>query len=247
MKGKAVMGISQTSGPAGGSSMAGASSGVQARDISCSFRRKTVLENVSFDAHQGDCIGIAGINGSGKSTLLSILSGIRKPSSGSFVCFGQDLFKDRMAFHSTVDYLPQDNPLLDDLSVLDNLKLWYGRRIPDDLPVLDELMLRDMLHLKVRSLSGGMKRRLSIACAIAEDQPVLIMDEPTSSLDLHQKEIIGKYIRSYTQNGGIAVLSTHDEQEIRMCSVLYYLSGRSLLRIKADDAVRLLKEGRDSL
>ena len=215
-------------------------------NIHCSFRRKKVLENVSFKAYPGDCVGIVGINGSGKSTLLSILAGIQKPYLGTFHCFGHEMFRERSLFPRLVAYLPQENPLLPELTARDNLRLWYGRHIPEDFPILDELSLREMLPMKVKSLSGGMKRRLSIACAVAENQRILILDEPTSSLDLSQKEIIGRYIRSYTENGGIAILSTHDEREIRMCNALYYLMGNTLVPVSADEAIRLLKSGMDA-
>ena len=216
---------------------------MEVRDICVRFRRKTVLDRVSFKAVSGDCVGILGINGSGKSTLLSVLAGILKPSSGSFTCSGHEMMRERRLFPRMIAYLPQENPLMEDLSALDNLKLWYGKNIPAGLPVLDQLLLREMLTMKVKDLSGGMKRRLSIACAVCENQRIMILDEPTSSLDLHQKEIIRRYVLDYTGRGGIAVMSTHDEQEIRMCTSLYYLSGSTLCRTNADEAVKRLKEG----
>ena len=211
------------------------------RDISLSFRKKRVLEHISFEAASHDCVGIVGRNGSGKSTLLSILAGISKPASGSFQCGGHEMFREKSLFPRMIGYLPQENPLLEDLTAMDNLRLWYGRRVPDDLPVLDELLLREMLPLKVKALSGGMKRRLAIACAVAEGQRILILDELTSALDLYQKEIIGGYIRSYTEQGGIVILSTHDEQEIRMCSTLFYLENAKMREIGAEEAITLLK------
>ena len=212
-------------------------------EMSRSFRKKNVLDRVSFTASAGDCVGIVGINGSGKSTLLSILAGIGKPTSGRFTCFGREMIGNKAAFEKLIGYLPQENPLLEDLSSQDNLRLWYGGHVPSDLPVLDELQLRELLPLKVRSLSGGMKRRLAIACAAAKNQSVLIMDEPPSSLDLHQKEIIRNYIRTFISRGGIVILSTHDEQEMRLCTRLFYLKSGVMSRVLADEAAAMLRAG----
>ena len=216
---------------------------VTANDIKCGYRRKTVLDHVSFELSPGMCVGIVGINGSGKSTLLSVLAGIRQPLSGSFTCFGHDLFRERTLFPRMVGYLPQDNPLMEDLTVFDNLKLWYGNDIPSDADVLKELRIWELISMKVKSLSGGMKRRLSIACAVSENQPVLILDEPASSLDLHQKEIILDFMKSYTLRGGIILLSTHDEQEITSCDSVYYLKNGTAERTPAETAIRMLKDG----
>ena len=88
-----------------------------------------------------------------------------------------------------------------------------------------------------------MKRRLSIACAISQDQPVLILDEPSSSLDLHQKKIISDYILSYSGNGGIVLVSTHDREEIRLCTQVYYLEEGRAVEVDAEEAIRRLREG----
>ena len=218
-------------------------SGILVSRVSQSYGKKKILTDISFSAPPGSIIGIIGINGGGKSTLFSILSGIRKPTGGSFYCFGHDMFHEREAFRELIGYLPQENPLLEDLSVLDNLRLWYGRNIHMDMPILTQLQLRELLPLKVKSLSGGMKRRLSIACAVALSQPVLVLDEPSSSLDLHQKKIISDYITSFADNGGIILLSTHDMGEIRLCTHLFYLEDGTAVPMHAEEAIRRLQAG----
>ena len=219
------------------------SPGIRVEHISQKFGKKVILKDVSFEAKSGDCIGILGINGSGKSTLLSILAGIHRPKGGSFICFGTDMFRESDAFRKMIGYLPQENPLLMDLTVYDNLRLWYGRKITPDLPVLHQMQLTEMLPEKVSNLSGGMRRRLAVACAVAADQKVLVLDEPTSSLDLHQQMIIRDYIKAYAGRGGIVILSTHDIPEIELCSSLYYLENGVADRTDLSAAVRRLQEG----
>ena len=211
--------------------------------ISHRYKRKTVLEDADFSVARGTCVGVIGINGGGKSTLLSILAGVKKPSGGDFVCYGHQMFRERALFPKLIGYLPQQDPLLPDLSARDNLRLFLGKRVTEDLAVLEKLQLKDLLDLKVRSLSGGMKRRLAIACAVCLDQPVLIMDEPSSALDLHQKEIIRRYIREYTEEGGIVLLSTHDPLEIDLCDERYYLENGRTVPVSSDEALERLRKG----
>ena len=212
------------------------------RQITQRYGRRKVLRDISFTAEPGSCVGIIGINGGGKSTLLSILAGVRYPRSGSISFQGRNMLK-KSASRQLAGYLPQGDPLIEELTVYDNLKLWYGGKVREDLPVLQELQLSDLLHMRVKNMSGGMKRRLAIACAVANDQPLLILDEPSSSLDLHQKKIIQDYIRNYTARGGIVVLSTHDIMEIRLCTQLYYLENGTTVPVDVDEAVRKLQEG----
>ena len=228
-------------------------SGLSVSRIQFRYGKKQVLENVSFQAEAGAIVGIAGINGGGKSTLLSILAGVRRPMGGSFVCFGRELIgaakkvssgsEERRGFRELVGYLPQDNPLLEELTVRDNLRLWYGGDIPEDLPVLEQMQLKHLLSDRVKSLSGGMKRRLAIACAVSNSQPVLVLDEPSSSLDLHQKKIISDYILDYTGKGGIVIISTHDMEELKLCTQLYYLENGTGVSIGAEEAIERLRSG----
>ena len=217
--------------------------GIVVSHISQNYGKKTVLKDVSFIAGPGTVVGITGINGGGKSTLLSILAGIRRPSAGSFTCFGEDILKNREAARRLIGYLPQDNPLLEDLTAFDNLRLWYGQAIDQNMPVIRQMQLAELLPVKVKNLSGGMKRRLAIACAVSSNQPVLILDEPSSSLDLHQKRIISDYILEYTANGGIVLLSTHDMEEIKLCTSVYYLEDGVGVEVEAQEAIERLRNG----
>lgn len=208
-----------------------------ASQISKSFfhGKKKVLENISFDAHGGECIGILGANGCGKSTLLSILAGILKADSGSLFLNGTELLHKKRSQKTSpaIGYVPQEYPLLEELSALDNLKLWYA-----DSPLsLDKelsssflamLGIPDFLKVRVRQMSGGMKKRLSIGCAAAKDPRVLILDEPGAALDLVCKERIAFYLKNYKDSGNMIIIATHEEQEINFCDRLYLLKDGSL-------------------
>lgn len=128
-----------------------------------------------------------------------------------------------------IGYVPQENPLIQDLTVKDNLKLWYC-----DSPLDMEKELRDgflkllgidkMLKIPVKKLSGGMKKRVSIGVSMWADPKVLILDEPSAALDLVAKKDIREYLKTYLKSGRTVLLATHDEDELDICSKIYVMS-----------------------
>ena len=195
------------------------------------YGRNRVLTGASFAADRGDCAGIIGSNGTGKSTLLRILAGVLRANGGRCLWQGEDLLRHPSLRARTVAYVPQGTPLIEELSALDNLRLWYT---PKDLErSLDEGRLRDLgvpdfLKTTASRLSGGMRKRLSIGCALARDPSVLLLDEPTAALDLVCKERILETFESFRRSGGLLVLVTHDQWEMELCSQLHLLSGGKL-------------------
>jgi ABC-2 type transport system ATP-binding protein len=188
--------------------------------------KKQVLQDVSFKAEKGECVGILGANGCGKTTLLSIMAGVRKADGGKLFYNGENAFESRRVFKRYAGYVPQENPLIGELSARDNLRLWYGRTAFNSAlngGIIKRLGIDEYLNKRVDKLSGGMKRRLSIAIALADNAPVLIMDEPGAALDIYGKEEIRNYIGAFAKSGGTVIMSTHDETEIQMCDTLYIM------------------------
>lgn len=194
--------------------------------LSFSYRRKKVLTDISFTAKEGDFIGIIGKNGCGKSTLLSILAGVRKAASGTVTLDGAPLFLKRQAPSRTVGYVPQLNPLLPELSVWDNLRLWRKTDAAGEAgrqKLYDEMLLTELFKTPVAKLSEGMKKRVSIASVLQNKPKLLVMDESSAALDLPCKEIIHRQLQTFTQSGGILLFTTHEEAEFALCSSLYIL------------------------
>lgn len=201
---------------------------IEIKNIRKSYGRKEVLKDITFKAEGGECVGILGGNGCGKSTLLSILGGVRRPSDGSFIIDGEDMLRNHKMRSSTVGYLPQGTPLLEELSAYDNLRLWYDKAaLEKELSEgkLHMLGIDSFLKVPVHKMSGGMKKRLSIGCAVAHTPKLLLLDEPSSALDLICKENIRDFIISHKQNGGTVFLTTHDERELTLCDRLYIIKG----------------------
>lgn len=205
-------------------------------DIKLHYGKKQVLNGVSFQLNAGECIGILGTNGCGKSTLLKILAGALPPTAGNVCYNGIHACLNRHIFRNHVGYVPQDNPLMEDLTVRDNLRLWYADSTLDlkrelDQGILHMLELHTVLKAKVHTLSGGMKKRLSIGCALANQPSVLILDEPTVSLDLPCKEEIRSFLQLYLENGGAIVITTHDVSDFELCNKLFALKNGILEEI----------------
>ncbi|MBE7025677.1 MAG: ABC transporter ATP-binding protein [Ruminococcaceae bacterium] len=199
---------------------------VSVEKIQKSYGKKTVLRDITMQAGPGECIGILGGNGSGKSTLLQILAGVTRPDGGKFLYEGKSLFGDSARRAAAVGYVPQGTPLIEELSAKDNLRLWYT---PEAMEaslsggVLALLGIGDFLKTRVLHMSGGMKKRLAIGCAVAHNPPILLLDEPSAALDLPCKERIAEYLLAYKAAGGTVLLATHDLQEVELCDSLYIL------------------------
>lgn len=194
---------------------------IEVRHVQKKYRRKTVLRDVTVSAGPGECIGILGGNGSGKSTLLKTLAGVLRPDGGSFTLGGADLFRDHKRRAAAVGYVPQGTPLLRELTAMDHLRLWYR---PEALRrglsggVLEMLGVTGFLKTPVGKMSEGMKKRLSIGCALASNPRVLLLDEPSAALDLVCKANILDYFCMYRNRGGILLIATHDPQELELCT-----------------------------
>lgn len=211
--------------------------------ISKTFKKK-VLDELSMTASSGDCIAVLGVNGSGKSTLLSILAGITRCDAGSFMLDGQELFSSPRLCE-IAGYVPQNNCLMEELTALDNLRLWYSRnKLESSLEdgLLSILDIKDFLKKTVSQLSGGMKKRLAIACALAQDPPLLLLDEPVAALDLACKEQIFNYYRYHVEKGGIIITATHDVAEVSVCSRCFILKNGKLVPYTYDGDVKALAE-----
>ena len=176
-------------------------------------------------------MGILGTNGTGKSTLLKILAGVLRPDAGRFLWQGEDLLKNAARRAEAVAYVPQGTPLIEELSARDNLRLWYEPEHMDQSlseGVLRQLGVNEFLNTRAARLSGGMRKRLSIGCALAKEPAILLLDEPTSALDLVGKERILNCFESFRLSGGVLVMVSHDPWELEMCDDWRLLRGGRL-------------------
>ena len=202
-----------------------------------SYGKQKILDAVSFTAAPGTCVGIVGSNGCGKTTLLSILAGAVKADQGSIRYRNQEATGSPGVFAREAAYVPQENPLIEKLTDRDNLSLWYRgsrREMEQDLAQGPAAMLGipAMLKKPVARLSGGMKKRLSIACALSNHAGTLILDEPGAALDMECKADIRAYLEQYRKEGGTVILTSHEQSELALCTRMYVLRGGRLEEVK---------------
>lgn len=208
---------------------------IEVSHIKKSYGKKRILQDISFRVECGECVAVVGKNGCGKSTLLQIMAGILRADGGSIHYFRQDTGKNKKAFRKFCGYVPQDNPLMEELSVKDNLKLWGAGKNASCEKVIRQFQLEEILSMPVEKLSGGMKRRLSIACALLEWPPILLLDEPTTALDIYYRESVRQWMEQYRKMNGIIVMTTHEEKEILAADRCFVMHKGKLQELKGND------------
>ena len=193
-------------------------------NLSYEFREgKAAVDNVSFSVEEGKLIGIMGASGSGKTTLLNLMSGVQKPSSGSVKINGLDVAKDNRDLEGVLGYVPQDDLLIEDLTVFENLYFaacqCFKDKTRDEIiqlvnHTLSNLGLLEKRELKVGSpfnkvISGGQRKRLNIALELIREPLVLFLDEPTSGLSSRDSENLMDLLRDLTLKGKLIFTVIH--------------------------------------
>lgn len=186
-----------------------------------SFKDVHALKSLDFELPSGGAIALLGPNGAGKSTAVKIMTTLVKPDEGRFLCDGRDLFASPAEIRRLVGYVSQEMAMDKQLTGVEFMRFcagilhlsWkdHGQRA---LALLDQMGLSEAGSRLVGTYSGGMKRRLDLACALLHDPKVLILDEPTSGLDLEAREKIWELIRGFTGKGGSLILASHDFREV---------------------------------
>jgi ABC-type multidrug transport system ATPase subunit len=175
------------------------------------------VRGISFEVHAGEVFALLGVNGAGKTSALEVLEGLAAPSAGSVRVLGHDPRRDRAAVRRHLGLLLQHSGLPGDLNVGETLQTW-ARTLTDPRPVaeaLEQVDLTDRTDVRVRSLSGGERRRLDLALALVGRPRVVVLDEPTTGLDPESRRAVWGTVRGLVDGGAAVVLTTHhlDEAE----------------------------------
>lgn len=211
--------------------------GINVINVSKSLGNHVILRNISIDAPPNSITCIAGPSGSGKTTLLRIIAGYLRPDSGRVLINGVDVYEDSRArsIVNLISYVPQDDLLVSGLTIRENLRLALrvqglsNRVIEERIRWVGELLgIEHVLDKRPGQVSGGERRRASIAIALVRDHEFLIMDEPTNSLDRANAELIIRVLRDEAGLGRVVLVATHDQYLIRNSDRLYIIRAGEL-------------------
>ncbi|HXT91067.1 MAG TPA: ABC transporter ATP-binding protein [Trebonia sp.] len=201
---------------------------VRARGLTKRFGGFTAVDGINFDLFRGEAFGFLGPNGAGKSSTMRMLGCVSPPTGGELTILGGDPVRDGAQIRAHLGVVPQEDTLDSELSVRENL-LVYGRYfgLPRKLisertdQLLDFVQLTERADDQVDPLSGGMKRRLTIARSLINDPDILILDEPTTGLDPQARHVVWDRLFTLKQRGVTLILTTHymDEAE-QLCDRL---------------------------
>ena len=198
---------------------------LQVQNLGKSYAARQVVSDVSFDAAPGQIIGLLGPNGAGKTTTVSMICGLTAADQGSVLLSGQRINSDSSVIKRKVGLVTQDIALYEELPALGNLETFgalYGLRGSDlrqrALAALELVGLTDRARNKPSTFSGGMKRRLNIACALVHDPDILLLDEPTVGIDPQSRNAIFDNLETLKARGKTMIYTTHYMEEAeRLC------------------------------
>lgn len=244
---------------------------IETRDLTCKFGNFTAVDKLNIRVAPGQIYGFLGSNGSGKSTSIRMLCGLLKPAAGSGTVLGYDVETQAEKIKEHIGYMSQKFSLYLDLTVFENLDFYagmYGLRGAEKHvrvnEMIAEMRLEDKRDALSATLSGGLKQRLALACAILHKPQLLFLDEPTSAVDPISRRSFWQIIHGLALGGTTMVVTTHFMEEAEHCDEMVFLdAGRMvaqgspkalkdsikevLVSIASDDSIKLRDEIRRSL
>ena len=205
---------------------------IQLTNVSKHYRDQKAVNNISFSAKKGEIIGFLGPNGAGKSTTMKMITGYIKPDEGTVFVDGINVQKNPIEAQKNIGYLPEQNPLYQDMFVKEYLAFQadvFSIDKQNIYKVIDRVRLTSEAHKKINQLSKGYQQRVGIAAAILHNPGVLILDEPTTGLDPNQLQEIRALIKELGKEKTI-LFSTHIMQEVEaICDRVIIINRGNLL------------------
>lgn len=216
---------------------------IKIENISKHYKNIKALDNVSLEINEGELFGLLGINGAGKTTLIKIFCGLTKKTNGNVFINGLSLDKDLDKIKEIIDVSPQETSVANNLSVKENLEFFasiYGKdRVKNIEEIIEVFNLEEVLNQKAKTLSGGYKRRLSIAIALISKPKILFLDEPTLGLDVISRRELWKIINKI-KNDVTIILTSHYLEEIEhLCDRVAILSKGKILKIGTIEQLKM--------
>lgn len=229
---------------------------LKTKDLTKKYNNKVVVDNLNLEIRKGEIFGLLGPNGAGKSTTMNMICSIVKPSTGSIELLGKNPWKQKREVIHRIGYIPQDLAIHGKLKAWENVELFTSlynikgeslkRTVEESLEYVG---LLDKKNEFAKNFSGGMKRRLNIACAIGHHPDLLIFDEPTVGIDPQSRNFILEKIKESNQNGATVIYTSHYMEEVEaICSHIAIMdNGKIIACGTSEELKKLVTNGSENI
>ena len=213
---------------------------LEVKNLTKKYGEKTVVDNLNIEIKKGEIFGLLGPNGAGKSTTMNMICSIVRPTAGEIQLLGKNPWKQKKDVLHKLGYIPQELAIHGNLKAWENVELFtslYGikgqalKKAVDDS--LEYVGLLERKQEFSKNFSGGMKRRLNMACAIAHSPSIVIMDEPTVGIDPQSRNHILESVKKLNEEGKTILIVTHDEKVAEYTNrVIHIMDGKVVEKIE---------------
>ena len=226
---------------------------IEVINLSKSYKSKQAVKNISFKINENEIVGLLGPNGCGKTTTIGMMLGLLKPTNGQVLINGMDIEKNKISLLHKMNFISPYIELPKKLTVRQNLvvygKLYNVRNLNEQIDYLsNKLRLNKLLNNITGELSSGQKNRVSLAKALINNPAVLLLDEPTASLDPETGDFVRTFLENYKKENKISVLlASHNMDEVkRLCNSVLMMKGGIIVDRGSPDHL-IKKHGRKNL
>ncbi|WP_456438257.1 ABC transporter ATP-binding protein [Psychroserpens sp.] len=209
---------------------------ISVQHISKSYKSIQALQNISFDVKEGELFGLIGPDGAGKTTLFRILTTLLIANEGTATVAGFDVISDYKSIRNSVGYMPGKFSLYQDLTIEENLNFFatiFGTTLEENLDLIKDIyvQIEPFKDRRAGKLSGGMKQKLALCCALIHKPKVLFLDEPTTGVDPVSRKEFWKMLKRLQQNGITILVSTPYMDEAELCDRIALIQDGKILQI----------------
>lgn len=215
---------------------------IKVQNISKSYNKILAIDEITFDVNQGELFGLIGPDGAGKTTLFRILTTLLLANEGTATVAGFDVVKDYKSIRNSVGYMPGKFSLYQDLTVEENLKFFatiFGTTIAENYELIEDIYIQiePFKNRRAGALSGGMKQKLALCCALIHKPSVLFLDEPTTGVDPVSRKEFWQMLKRLQQKGITILVSTPYMDEATLCDRIALIQKGKILKIDAPENI----------
>lgn len=215
---------------------------ISVKNISKKYKTVLALQNITFEVQEGELFGLIGPDGAGKTTLFRLLTTLLLPNEGSAKVANYDVLKQVKEIRNSVGYMPGKFSLYQDLTIAENLAFFatiFGTTIEENYDLIEDIyvQIEPFKNRRAGALSGGMKQKLALCCALIHKPKVLFLDEPTTGVDPVSRKEFWEMLKRLKQKGITILVSTPYMDEASLCDRIALIQKGKILKIDSPDAI----------